>query len=283
MAKALVDVDAVSASAFCLTDALAPFTSGWHSHRRHQLLYSASGALHLEVESAQWLLPPQRAAWLRGGTRHRVRATQNVALCTVYLEPALLPSPPEGECRVFLVEPLAREMLLYSTRWGPERAPRDAVAESFFRALAHLLPEWAAQPQAWRLPRARTPELEKAMAYTLARLDEPVALADAARAAGLSGRTLARRFEEEAATTWRRFLHDARMLRAMELLAEDGARVTQTAYAVGFESLAAFTHAFHAFTGERPRDFRQRVARGAPLPLQAPARKAITSRRRRAG
>lgn len=50
---------------------------------------------------------------------------------------------------------------------------------------------------------------------------------------------LARRFEEEARTTWRRFLHDARMLRAMALLAEDEARVTQTAYAVGYERLAA--------------------------------------------
>ncbi|XXF76252.1 helix-turn-helix transcriptional regulator [Myxococcaceae bacterium GXIMD 01537] len=286
MARALVDVDAVPAPAFCLTDALTPLTSGWHSHRRHQLLYSARGALHLEVERAQWLLPPQRAAWLRGGTRHRVRATQDVTLCTVYLDPALLPRPPEGECRVFLVEPLAREMLLYATRWGPERAPDDAVATSFFGALAQLLPEWAAQPQAWRLPRARTPELEKAMAHTLRRLGGAVTLADAARAAGLSERTLARRFGTEAATTWRKFLHDARMLRAMELLAEDGARVTQTAYAVGFESLAAFTHAFHAFTGERPRDFRQRVARSVALPLRASSAsrgRAATSRRRRAG
>ncbi|NTX11375.1 helix-turn-helix transcriptional regulator [Myxococcus sp. CA056] len=266
MPKPLVDVDAAPASSFCLTDTLTPFTSGWHTHRRHQLLYAARGALHLEVAEAQWLLPPQRAAWLAAGTRHRVRATQPATLCTVYLEPSRVPSAPEGPCRVFVLPPLAREMLLYSTRWGPERPPRDAVAESFFSALAHLLSEWAAEPREWRLPRARTPELERAMAYTLARLAGPATLAGAARAAGLSQRTLARRFEDEASTSWRRFLHDARMLRAMELLAEDGARVTQTAYTVGFESLAAFTHAFTSFTGERPRDFRQRVARGVVVP-----------------
>jgi AraC-like DNA-binding protein len=119
------------------------------------------------------------------------------------------------------------------------------------------------------------------MTYTLTRLAGPVTLAGAAKTAGLSERTLARRFEDEAGTSWRRFLHDARMLRAMELLAEDGARVTQTAYAVGFESLAAFTHAFTDFTGERPRDFRQRVARGVTLPPRAA--RASTARRKRGG
>ncbi|ADO71651.1 Transcriptional regulator, AraC family [Stigmatella aurantiaca DW4/3-1] len=245
---------------------MPPLTTGWHAHRRHQLLYAARGALHLEVDRAQWLLPPQRAAWLRGGTLHRARANHLVTLCTVYLEPSLVPTAPQEECSVFLLPPLAREMLIYSVRWGPERAPDDTVAESFFQTLAHLLAEWSSQGQTWRLPRARTPELEKAMAYTLAHLAGPLSFEEAARAAGLSGRTLARRFDEEAQTTWRRFLHDARMLRAMELLAQDGARVTQTAYDVGFESLAAFTHAFHAFSGERPRDFRQRVAQGAPRP-----------------
>jgi AraC-like DNA-binding protein len=98
------------------------------------------------------------------------------------------------------------------------------------------------------------------MAYTLERLEGPLGQGEVARAAGLSVRTLARRFEEEAHTSWRRFLHDARMMRAMELLALPGARVTQTALAVGFESLAAFTHAFTGYAGERPRDFRARVS-----------------------
>ncbi|MCY1077947.1 AraC family transcriptional regulator [Archangium lansingense] len=275
MPKPLVDVDAVEAPAFCLADELLPFTSAWHSHRKHQLLYSSQGVIHLEVEREQWLLPPQRAAWLRSGTRHRIRVSQPVSLRTVYLEPKLVRVPPEGECRVFTIEPLAREMLLYSTRWGPERPPRDALADGFFGTLALLLSEWASGAQEWRLPRARTPELERAMAFTLNHLGEPISFEDAARAARLSGRTLSRRFEEEAQTTWRRFLHDARMLRAMELLAEEGARVTQTAYAVGFESLASFTHAFHAFTGERPRDFRQRVARGSEPSLRAAASSSI--------
>ncbi|MGA9520541.1 MAG: helix-turn-helix transcriptional regulator, partial [Myxococcaceae bacterium] len=255
-------VDAAPASAFCLADELIPFTSEWHSHRKHQLLYSVRGALRLEMESGQWLLPPQRAAWIRAGARHRVSSGQPASLRTVYLSSRKFRVPGRADCQVFILTPLAREMILHSTRWGPERSPKDRRAEVFFTAMAELLAEWTEQSRPWRLPRAKSAELQRAMDFTLEHLDESeLSIAEVSRSSGLSERTLARRFQEEAQTSWRAFLHDARMLRAMELLAE-GERVTQAAFAVGFESLAAFSHGFHAFTGERPKDFRRRVTTG---------------------
>lgn len=265
--SARVDVDAVPAPAFGLADELAPFDGEWHAHRLHQLLYAAEGTLRLETEGAQWLLPPQRAAWIAAGTSHRVRAEGPVSLRTVYVARRLTPGPPEP-CRVFAVTPLAREMILHAMRWGPSRGPRDPVAGPYFAALATLCQEWAAEPLPFRLPQARTPELARAMDYTLQHLSGAPTLEVAARAAGLSSRTLARRFQDEAQMSWRRFLGVARMLRAMELLSARGARISQTAFAVGFESLGAFTRAFQDFTGERPKDYRRRVAsHGGRRPL----------------
>ncbi len=258
---AFVDVDAVKAPAFGLADELEPFRSRWHAHRKHQLLYSAAGALHLEVEGAQWLLPPQRAGWIPATMRHRVRATGPVALRTVYLEPGC-GAPEAWAPRVFAVSPLAREMILYAMRWGPACAPADPLARAFFEALGALLGEWLGDARPYYLPAARSPELGRAMRLVLERLGEPLTVAEVARAAGLSTRTLARRFADEAQTSWRRFLHDARMLEAMDLLARPGARVTEAALAVGFESLGAFSRAFERFAGESPRDYRRRV--GAP-------------------
>jgi len=97
------------------------------------------------------------------------------------------------------------------------------------------------------------------MQHALQHLQEEPSIEDAARLAGVSPRTLARRFRDEAGTTWREFLHNARMMRAMELLADRQRSVTDTAYAVGFNSLGAFTRAFVDFTGERPRDYHRRV------------------------
>jgi AraC-like DNA-binding protein len=252
-------VDQVKLPAFGLADEHLPGQSPWHTHRKHQLLYAASGTLALEVEGSQWLLPPQRAAWIAARASHRVRIISPVALRTVYLSPSLARGPLSG-CCVFAATPLAREMILYAMRWGPDEPPQgDGARDPFFAALAALCDEWSEGVLPFRLPTARTPELERAMQYAVDALGESPSIEEAARRAALSTRTLARRFAEEAQTTWRQFLHHARMLRAMELLSVPGARVTDTALAVGFESFGAFTRAFEEFTGERPKDYRRRI------------------------
>lgn len=255
-----LDLEGSAASAFSLREDLDAYQMDWHVHGRHQLLYAATGTLHLQVAGATWLLPPQRAAWIGAGVSHRVESHGPVALRTVYLSPKLCQGPGEP-CRVFSMSPLGREMVLYAMRWGPDRDPRDRVAERFFAALGALCDEWAREAQPFRLPTAQSPALQKAMEYAIAHLSQPLSMADAARAAGLSERTLARRFAAEANSTWREFVHGARMLRAMELLSVPGTQVTETAGAVGFESLGAFTRAFEEFVGERPRDYRRRATR----------------------
>jgi transcriptional regulator GlxA family with amidase domain len=157
------------------------------------------------------------------------------------------------------VSPLAREMIVYAMRWGPDRDPADGIAERFFAALGALAVEWAASPLLYYLPAARSEELGRAMHFAIEHLAEPIAIEDAARAAGTSARTLARRFATETNTSWRAFVHTARMLRAMEHLSERGARVTDTAFAVGFTSLGAFTQAFTAFAGESPLAYKKRA------------------------
>lgn len=255
-----VDVDAALAPAFGLSEDLQAFASGWHSHEKHQLLYAATGTLVLETQAAEWLLPPQRAAWITAGTRHRVRARSAVQLRTVYLSRRLAPAPP-WECRVFSVGPLAREMVLYAMRWDHRVGPRDALARTYFATLAALSREWVEERRPYELPVARSVELRRATAHVLAHLDAPLAQADVARAAGMSTRTLARRFEDELRLSFRSYVHTARMLTAMDRLSEHGARVTDVALGVGFRSLGAFSSAFAAFAQETPRAYLARARR----------------------
>lgn len=255
-----VDVDRSPAPAFGLAENLTPFRSDWHAHEKHQILYALSGTLHLEVASGAWLLPPRRAAFLAAGTRHLVWAERPVELRTVYLAPHMLACL-DWDCRVFSVSPLAREMLLYAMRWPHESHPDDPLARPFFLALAALAAEWAVQDAyPFHLPAARSDELRRATEHALARLGDPLAIEDLARAAGVSTRTLARRFADEMQTSFRGWLHTARMLRAMDLLAAPEARVTEVALEVGFESLSAFSSSFSAFVGENPRDYRRRFS-----------------------
>lgn len=250
-------IDKAPALAFCYAMDYEPGTHGWHTHNRHQLVYAVSGVLQLEVEAGQWLLPPQRAAWIAADKPHLTRYLTSVSLRSICFDPTF-PDVPHADCRVFSVTPLAREMIVYGMRWGTDRHPDDAKANLFFQTLAVLCQEWMAEEPSFRLPRAKTPELAQAIAYTLQHLQE-INIDDVAAAANLSARTLRRRMQQETGVSWQKFLHTARMLRAMELLATPEAQVTETALAVGYNSLSAFIRAFTRFTNETPSHYRQRV------------------------
>jgi AraC-like DNA-binding protein len=252
-----VDVDAVELPAFALRDDLPPFEGPRHAHRFHQVLYAAEGALRLEATERQWLLPPQRAAWIAANVEHRVSTTTGIALRTLYLSPSLT-GPVSWTCRIFGAPPLAREMILHAMRWSHLRRPSDRLADDYFRLFAALAVEWAREPAGFDLPLGRTTELRTAIAFVLSNLERDLSVGEVARAAATSTRTLARRFADETGTSFRAFVATARMLRAMDLLAAPAARVTDVAFAVGFASASAFTAAFTEFAGETPTAYRAR-------------------------
>jgi len=249
-----VDIDAAGALSFGLADELAPGEGAPHVHARHQLLYASAGTLTLHVSDSTWLLPPLRAAVLSAGTEHVVDVVGHASLRTTYLHPSLVPWAPPA-CAVFTVDALASAMLQAAPRFGPE--DDSPAGRAFFAALAHLAEDWVARPLPLRLPRATTPDLARALRWTRAHLAEPIRVADAASVAGISPRTFARRMQTEALLPWQRYLQLARVLRAMELLADADVSVTEVALDVGYTSLPTFSRVFAAVAGSNPSTWRQ--------------------------
>ena len=64
--------------------------------------------------------------------------------------------------------------------------------------------------------------------------------------------------------TWRQYLLQSRLLRAMALLAEPGRTVIDVATEIGFDSVSAFTRAFVRLTSETPTAYRRRATRMVP-------------------
>jgi AraC-like DNA-binding protein len=236
----------------------AAFNSGWLTFSGHYLIYAFTGAFQLEVDRVRWLLPPQRAAWVAAHVPFQLSAERPGTTNSVLFAEYSIPQP-AFDCRVFAVSTLAREMLSYAVRWGADRDDQDPTADTFFRALATVCSELAADPDHYWLPCAQSPELRQAIDYTMAHLSDKPTFAEVARAAHVSERTLARRFIAEIGMIWSQFAHRARMLRAMELLAAPDISVIEVVDAVGFLSVSAFTHAFRAFTGETPSGYRKRL------------------------
>ena len=255
-----VDVDRAAAPCFVLVDELAPAIVGdWHSHARHQLLYARRGLLDVETRAARWQLPPQRAAWIPAGVDHRVRTGRAATLATVYFTTASVRPIAAAVC-AFPLPPVGRAMILHAAGWGIAVDTGDDVVvdpAACFCLLADLCAGWARHARPWFLPTAASPELGRAMDLILSDLGAPLVADAVAKAAGLSTRSLTRRFRDEAATTFARFLRSARILRAIDLLDEGHRTITEVALAVGFQSPAAFSRAFSELVGESPSAFRR--------------------------
>ena len=74
----------------------------------------------------------------------------------------------------------------------------------------------------------------------------------------MSERTLRRQFGAATGMTWRQYLLQSRLLRAMALLTEPGRSVIDVATEVGFDSVSVFTRAFVRLAGETPTAYRRR-------------------------
>jgi AraC-like DNA-binding protein len=229
-----------------------------HAHAMHQLLFAFEGSVELESGGRLHLLPAQQAAWIPAGVAHvtRIRRVRSGA---VFFAPDMVAEPGD-RVRILAAAPVIREMVQYAGRWpiGEARGADEARAEAFFQTLADLCQEWIAAEAPLSLPVSDDPALRRAMHYAQANL-AAAEIAAACRAAGLSERSLRRRFEAETGMSWRRYLQQARLVRAMALLSEPRASLAETADEVGFASLSAFSKAFREASGQTPAAWRRRT------------------------
>lgn len=249
--------DVVPAGTFTYVGARANTDTRWHSHDLHQLEYAVEGTVQVETAHGRYLLPPQQAAWIPAGLEHRTTIAHAVRTVSVFFDPAMVEVATDA-ARIVAVTPVVREMIRYGARWPIERTGTDREADVFFEALADLVTGCLEHEAPLRLPVSSDPLIAAILDHTDRHLAD-VTAAGVCRAAGISDRTLRRRFPDATGMSWQRYLQQARLLRAMTMLAEPGPTVLEVATAVGFGSLSAFSRAFVAVAGETATSYRRRV------------------------
>ncbi len=235
----------------------AGLVATWHSHDLHQIEYALRGVVEVQTATAHYLLPPQQAVWIPAGLRHQTTIATSVSTVSVFFDPLLVPEAGE-RARILGVAPVIREMIVHGLRWPIERAETDSESDAYFVVLARLVADALHDEAPLSLPTSREAVVAAVLAYTNDHLDS-VSAAVVSQEVGVSERTLRRRFRSEVDMSWRAYLHQARLLRGMALLAEPGPTVLQVATSVGFESASAFARAFVDRTGETPSAYRRRV------------------------
>ena len=218
-----------------------------HRHAVAQLIYASEGVMTVTTAAGRWVVPPQRGVWVPPRVAHRIRMTGEVHMRTVYLEPGRVEDAPTG-CCVVHISPLMRELILRAVSFDGSE-PAEGPEE---RVVALLVDEIrAARVAPLHLP---TPVDSRLLRVTGALRDDPGdarTLDDWSRSAGASARTLARLFLRETGMGFRAWRQQARLLRALERLA-DGEPVTRVALELGYESPSAFIAMFRRTLGETP-------------------------------
>ncbi|MEY1556490.1 helix-turn-helix domain-containing protein [Yoonia sp. R2331] len=218
---------------------------------RHYLLYARAGTMRLEHNGLSWSLPPARAALIAADTPIWISMRHTLSACSALFDPAKVPTPPQP-LAVFEMTPLARELVLACGDWGEDTLNRPAMADQLFDTLQTVCWSLSATPFPGMVPLGRSAHLTRAIAWTEENLADDLTFADAAAVAGLSERSLARRFAEELGQPWGQVLRQMRMIRAHEELTMTDQSVTQIALAVGYQSLSAFHAAFRGHFGKSP-------------------------------
>lgn len=227
----------------------------WHHHRRGQLLYADSGVMQVATAAGTWVVAPEQAVWVPPGVEHQVGHRSNVAMRTLYVDAGVARELP-GECCVVAVPPLLRQLILRAMAIGLDYPPEGAEA----RVMAVILDELRAlKPEPLYLPHPRDPRLKRIAEALIADPADGRALADWAKAAGASERTLARLFVKETGMTFGAWRERLRLTAAVARLAE-GAPVTAVAFDLGYQSPSAFIAMFRRTLGDTPGRYLKRRA-----------------------
>ena len=105
-------------------------------------------------------------------------------------------------------------------------------------------------------------KIDKAMRFMQANRSRSLTVRDIARHVGMSESNFAHRFREVARTSPMRYLRQTRLDHARVLMLSEGARPSEAAAQVGFESTSHFTREFKRLYGAPPADYAKRFGSG---------------------
>lgn len=218
-----------------------------HNHGRAQLIFASRGVMTVTTAAGAFVVPPQRAVWMPAGEVHQVESRGAYSMRTLLIRHGAATGLPDG-CRVVTVTPLLREVIL-ALMDAPQDYPPGGPEERLAQVALDLIAILSVAPLHLPMPADR--RLSKLAETLLADPADGRGLDDWARELALSGRTLARLFDAETGMSFRAWRQQARLLRALEMMAA-GQPVTTVALDVGYDSPSAFIAMFRRVLGVSP-------------------------------
>ena len=223
-----------------------------HLHIRSQLLYASKGVMTVSTEEGIWVVPPFRAVWIPARTQHRIKASGNLSMRTLYIAPGFSPQAPE-HCCVISVSPLLRELILHAVKM-PDLYLPDSPEEHIITVILDQIQNMDITPLNLRIP--RDSRLKEIFIKLSENPGDNRTLEDWGRLVGATRRTLTRRFQSETGTGFGQWRQQIRILESLKRLALNDP-VTTIAVDLGYDSPSAFISMFKKALGKTPGQYFQ--------------------------
>ncbi len=218
-----------------------------HAHVRAQLFHIVSGSVTVTTERGSFVVPPERALWMPAGMTHAGLYHVETSLRYLYFRPDVVPHLPKTPS-VIRLSPLLRELISAFMAYPRDYDPDGAAG----RIVAVILDQLAAERAApLHLPMPVSPRLKRAIAPLAADPARETSLPEIAAAAAMSQRSFERHFSAETGLSYRAWLRQARLMKAVEWLSL-GASVGEVADRLGYEGPSAFVATFKKAFGVTP-------------------------------
>lgn len=218
-----------------------------HHHRKAQLILTLSGVVTCEVDQNVWIVPPHCAVWIPSGLPHGLKASGNVRIYCLFVEPDAAATLPD-ECGTLTVSPLLQELML---RIAEFPALYDVNGPDG-RLVQVLLDELSAAPvEKLNFPMPSDAKLRRIANAMIADPSDRATIAEWGRRVGAAERTLARILQRETGMSFGRWRQQLHILVALRHLAE-GAPVQTVALDLGYEGASAFITMFRKALGKPP-------------------------------
>jgi AraC-like DNA-binding protein len=229
-----------------VSETAANRAAGRHAHARGQLLGTLDGLISIGTEAGRWIVPAVHAVWIPSHHPHELLSHGPFRGWSLYVAESACLVLPQAPC-VICVGGLLREAVHRAAGWTDE-----ILDERQERITAVILDEIAgAATGQFGLLMPSDPRLARIARALMADLAGRRRLEDWALWAAIPPRTLSRRFVVETGFSFSAWRQRARLMRALELLA-DGSAVTTAALDVGYDNISAFISLFRRTFGATP-------------------------------
>ena len=227
------------------------FPSGYliesHQHARSQLLYASAGVMTVTTDEGIWVVPPLRAVWIPAQTQHQIKASGNLSMRTLYIEPGRCDGTPE-HCCVVTISPLLRELILHAVKMSqdyPLGRPEERIMSVILDQIQHL----DVKPLSLAIPKeARLIKIFRALSENPG---DKRTLEEWGKLVGATRRTLTRLFHSEVGMSFGQWRQQIRILESLKRLALNEP-VISVAIDLGYDSPSAFISMFKKALGKTP-------------------------------